>query len=551
MKKILLALIVCAVMVTGYVHGQEGIDENVIDEEIVSENTINVNSIGLSNNNGKKRGSWDFNASVVFEGTLNMLTNDDNDEVLRKYPEVQFQRPPGIYPWGEIGGYVEAKFTKPVQTGAFYSIIGIDFTSGLSAELGWDLEIREGDFKLGTSFNRNRAWPGDWSAIVLFSSYEHEDFGMTAAAYNKFWTEAGLSDWRLLYFRRQPSFEDWSYQNNQGMPHGVLFMDELHGYYVALGGQLRIDLSYRELPYEWQKSYRDYYRVSTLVARNWNSGEQSIGIKYSPAFLDGNLDVGIALTQIGRTRSSAEENYFVGNSDHDADYPMYGAFERVIIGAKYDAGNIAFSAMFNASGTGGSNWYFLNKNASDKDQEDGYFDIYNQGVGNTGGHSGNFYSNIRGNMGANLGARFNLSETFAINGDVEIVGLSDMLRQGMMAGGVKAEFSPGPFTTGLTARFFNWMGGTSDNIVSGGLVGVHPIFTYHMVPDTIDTSFRIDYVAGLGDIDFSFIKFNPKILWNVNSNSNTFIELGYTYRFNFNNQLPSENAVHFKCGWYF
>jgi hypothetical protein len=318
---------------------------------------------------------------------------------------------------------------------------------------------------------------------------------------------------------------------------------ELNLYYNALDSQLKIDLCYREKPWT---VYRDYFRASDIVARDWDSGHQTIEISYRPVpFLDRKLVAGLALTQIALQDSNTPYQL---HSDHeDPDRQTHGALERTVFGAKYTMDDrTAFSLMCNLGNTGGSNYWFLNKDANDKDMEDGYFDIFDA----------NPYKKVRSELGFSIGARAGIGEYLDINGDAELIGLENMERSGMFAAGLAASYLFGDWTFGIVIRDFNFLGKPEvANVASGGIFGIHPSVAYAVVPSILTASLRFDFVSGSGDelSGFQFIKLNPKLMWNVDGFKNAYLELGYTYRYDFNKIYKDtmENAINLKAYIYF
>jgi len=497
-----------------------------------------------TNGSENNRGSWSVSGNVGMEGYLDMLTNDEpGNESSKVVWEIPSDRYDSIY------GNLDILYEKPIMDGTFSAVVGVDYFSGLSAGLNWESRIMDGDFTAGINFNRDHDWAENWPAIILFSGYDTGTFGLRAAGVNGYWSEAKLTEWVLLFFRRQPNKLSWDYRNNENYPDPALQIYELNAYYRTFDGQLKIDVCYVQHP--WVE-YRDYFRASDIVARNWNGGNQTIGFAYTPNFMDKKLTAGFAVTEIGRHSTTISGNNLIRWYSLEPDPgalpgAQNGAFDRIVFGAKYDTDNFAISAMFNTGNTGGAHYWFLNKDARDKDMEDGYFDLF--------GAESNTYRPIRSEMGFNFGTMIK-SDVFKFNGDVEVTGFSDIEAQGMMAAGVKGTFSPTPLLeTSLTSRVFLYLG-SDPQYPEGGLFGVHPFISYDLVRDTLKAAFRVDFISGIIGENismFRFVKFNPKLFWTINGDERTTVELGYTYRYDFNKytQHPTENSINLKMKWKF
>ena len=502
--------------------------------------------LDLMENSGRRRtrsGTWHVSGQASLEGYLDM-TKDDNKE----NATVNWERP------GDrsdlISGTLDLTYQNETRSGSiFTSQVGVDYASGLSGALIWERTIFDGDFNAGVYFNQNNWWGAKgWPAIIISSGYDTGKFGLTVAGKNEFWTEAKLTEWVLLFFRRQPALDSWDYRNNLQYQSPALEIYELTGYYQAFNDQFRIDLAYKQHPW---REYRDYFRASSIVARNWNAGDQTIGFSYRPAFLDDQLNIGVAFTNIGMTELTAAPPHPIDvihstKRDTKGNPPLYGALSRVVIGAIYDMGNMQFSAMVNTGNTGGSGWWFLTKDPDDKDMEDGYFDLLG---------ASNWYAPIRAEVGFNLGARAVFGD-LTVNGDMEIVGFDDFSLQGMMAAGINGTYRFNDLTTGLTARLFHYLGQPSTLYIEGGLLGFHPSISYSLVPNILTAALRIDYVTGITGSaisSFQFLKLNPRLQWTVNADARTFIELGYTFRYDFNDfrQVVMENAINLRFMWRF
>ncbi|MCL2880305.1 MAG: hypothetical protein FWF29_08685 [Treponema sp.] len=488
--------------------------------------------------NGSK-GTLAVTTDIGMEGYLDMITDDQPQN---KEPKVVMA--------GSNKNYGNLDLTYQKQgflDGTITALVGVDYYSGLSGELSWKRMIMDGNFNVGVSFNRDNTWDmgvQDWPYIVIYSNYDSDKFGVTGAVYNKYWSQTALSDWRLLYFRREPN-SDGTYANNLGYANPAVQIDQLNGYYIALDGQFRVDLSYREIQQEWRQSYRDYFRASSIVARNWLKGDQTIAFSYKPLYLlNGNLNAGVAFTNIGIAGGKSYPNYFL-SSDHNANPKIHGAFERTVFGAKYETTDLAVSAQVNLGDTGGVNgWWFLMKQSDDRQFEDGYFDIF-------GGGAAGYPA--RSEIGFNVGARANVAK-FVINGDTEWVGFSDLAHEGMMAAGARAAWSgiEDILTPSITMRTFNWLGVESR---SGGLFGVHPELSVNVVPNNLTADVRIDFVTGVGKVlsNYNFIKFYPRLLWTFNGYAGTVLEFGYIYRYDFSKyeSKAKENSINLRFEWNF
>jgi hypothetical protein len=493
---------------------------------------------GTAADNGKKR-TWRVTGKVNMEGYLDLQTTDQ-----KKDPTVVWEKPGDLS--DKISGNIDVIYEKQITGGTYTAKIGVDFFSGLNAELLWDVEMMDGRVDAGISFNRDNWWDERWPAIILSAGFDNGNFGIKAAGLNNYWAEAKLTEWVLLYFRRQPNRQTWDYRNNEAYPDPALIIYELNGYYLTLNDQLMIDLCYKQQP---NREYRDYFRASSIVARNWNAGNQTIGISYKPDFLDYKLNAGVAFTQIALPSTALANPKEEVNSlkpDREADPKYFGALSRVVFGAIYDMGDLAVSAMVNLGKTAGSSWWFLTKDTFDREMEDGYFDLLGADP----------YRTVVSEMGVNVGARAKIGDNFSVNGDVEVIGLHDMEKEGMMAAGLRGVYQTQLLTAGLTARVFHYLGAPSANIIEGGVFGVHPSVYYGVVPDILVAGLRVDFVSGISGEEiskFRFVKFNPKLNWTVNADKRTNIEVGYIFRYDFNEyrQEASENAVNMKLTWRF
>jgi len=518
MKNIFITFILLLIVImNGFAQDSDENDAN--EPETTSEKfLLDSNSFRLrSRSDSRRNGTLGIYGEIALGGSLDMVTNDtvNKDESEVFFTEKGWDR--------DIYGVVYLSYQKPVPEGTLTANFGVDFSSGLLASLIWERMWNNGVFSASIALDSDGH---EWPWIVLSSGFKNDRYGIEASAYNDYWSESSLYRFSLLYFRREPDRQFWDYRNNQGYPDPALHITVLKGYFTAFDGQFKIDLCYKE----GEELFSDYYRASDIVSRPWDSGDNTLKFSYIPGFMNNNLIAGIAFTHIGINE------YFSIKPDYDSKPVRYGALERFIAGVNYSTDLFGASLMFNMGDTGGSKYDFLEN--FDDELDDGYFQLLK--IGST---------YLDSKMGINMGGYYNLGN-ITFQGDLEISGFHHLDSQGMMAAGGKAYYDGNSIFAGFTFRYFNWLGAGD----SFGVYGVHPLIGFHIIPETLGTWMQVDYVSGVGMFSgWSYIKFNPRIGWFLNSDQNTYIELGYKYRYDFSKLYDdvTENSVDLKFIWKF
>ena len=263
--------------------------------------------------------------------------------------------------------------------------------------------------------------------------------------------------------------------------------DSLYAYWLFLDRQLKVDFAY--------KGYETiYWRVSDLVASDWDNldGSSGVEISYMPAAVAG-LNIGLffpggvangdkgVINNLAEAYATAHGRIGVAGAFPSAAGGLFydDFFKWTLFGAKYEMDTLAFSAMFHMAP---SKWEEFN-----------------------------------------FGVKFTGIDSVTLRADAQFSALGQFGDAGWFSVGVNGEYAAAPITAGLSVKALNFEANSDNNDPNSSILEFGPYFYYDLILDTLQ--FRLCPTIGLGIADESkdtqYFNLETDLYWNMNKDGCT------------------------------